>query len=451
MMSDSPQTFAAPATAPGRSALAVVRVCGPRVTEMVRAATGRLPPPRRATALTYRGAGGAVIDRLICTYYPADRSPLGRDLAEWSCHGNPLIVQALLDDLLARGARLAEAGEFTRTAFEEGKLDLAQAEAVADLVRSRSEAGLRMAQAQLGGALRERAEGLRERLYHWMARVEVYLDFPEDDLPPEESAAVARGLRELGADLERLGGGANRRREILEGVRTLILGAPNAGKSSLMNRLLREERVLVSPEPGTTRDFIREGFHLGPWYIQLVDTAGVRESASGLEREGMDRVRYLGGEADFVLLVLDQSEPLPSFPEWFQELGSGERLLILENKADLPRRLTLPETWESAARARVSVLTGEGWEAFLRLWQERLGATIGDLEEEQWLSNERHRRIFATAAGHLEAALRELDGGEPMLVATELRLGAESLASLWGGFDNETMLDELFACFCIGK
>lgn len=450
-MSDHPETFVAPATAPGRSALAVVRVCGPRVPEMVRAATGRVPEPRRATPLTYRKRDGAVIDRLVGTYYPALRSPMGRDLVEWSCHGNPLIVQSLLDDLLARGARLAGAGEFTRTAFEEGKLDLAQAEAVADLVRSRSELGLRMAQAQLGGALRERAEGFRERLYQWMARVEVYLDFPEDDLPPEETAAVAAGLRDLRQDLQRLGAGTDRRREILEGVRTLILGAPNAGKSSLMNRLLREDRVLVSPEPGTTRDFIREGFHLGPWYIQLMDTAGVREGAEGLEREGMERVSHLVKEADFVLVVLDQNTPLPSFPPWIRELETSERVLLLENKADLPCRLELSPGWENTPRARVSVRSGEGWEAFLDLWQDRLRLAVGDDREEQWLCNERHSRLFAEAAGHVEAALNELDRGEPMLVATELRLAAEGLGSLWGGFDNESMLDELFARFCIGK
>jgi len=450
-MSDSSETFVAPATAPGTSALAVVRVCGPLVPELIRATTGQLPPPRRATALTFRGRDGEVIDRLVCTYYPAARSPLGRELAEWSCHGNPLIVQALLDDLLARGARLAEAGEFTRTAFEEGKLDLAQAEAVADLVRSRSEVGMRMAQAQLGGALRERAEGFRDRLYHWMARVEVYLDFPDDDLPPEENALVEAGLRELHQELTRLGSGARRRREVLEGVRTLILGAPNAGKSSLMNRLLQEERVLVSPEPGTTRDFIREGFHLGPWYIQLMDTAGIREGATGLEQEGMERVRQLGQEADFVLLVLDQSQPLPAFPEWFRELGSGDRFMVLENKVDLPRGLVLPALWEEAPRASVSVRTGEGWEAFLQQWQARLENAVGDFRAEQWLSNERHCRIFETAAEHVGAALRELAGGELMLVATELRLAGEGVAALWGGFDSEAMLDQLFASFCIGK
>ncbi len=445
-------TFMAPATPQGSSALAVLRVCGPAVPELIRSALGKEPSPRMATFGCYRDLRKDLVDEIVSTFFPAASSPVGRDLWEISCHGNPLILSRLAADLVERGIRWADPGEFTKTAFLEGKMDLSQAEAVADLIRSRSEAGLRAASNQLRGALRGRVDGLRDRLYGLLAEVEAYLDFPDEDLPGEDQGRVSSVIMELVEDLMKLGGSSRHRRELLEGVRTLIVGAPNAGKSSLMNRLLNQDRVLVAEEPGTTRDFVREGLRLGPWYIQLIDTAGLRDQAGDLERRGMEKVRSLLDEVHFPLLVVDLTAPPPSLPPWFKERLTPTNTLLVENKLDLAGSAHAPPWLDlDLPRSRLSALTGQGWEAFLGRWTGILEEHFADLEDEPFVCNERHATIFSAAEGHLRQALDILREGDTLLAAAEIREATESLGEILGGFDQEAMLDQLFARFCIGK
>ncbi len=281
------ETIAAAATPPGESALALVRASGPLVPVLAAAVLGRsagqTPAPRHATFGHYHTLAGESLDQIVLTYYAAPASATGEDLLEIACHGNPLIVRRILDDLLARGCRPAQPGEFTRTAFLAGKLDLAQAEAVADLIRTRSDGALRAARRQLDGELSRRVQEFSDTLLRIQAATEAYIDFPEEDLPAEDNATLRAKIAGLAAEIEKLLATARYGALLRDGASVVIAGPPNAGKSSLMNALLGRPRAIVSPTPGTTRDFLEETLTAGPYTIQITDTAGLPEEVRSQE------------------------------------------------------------------------------------------------------------------------------------------------------------------------
>ena len=285
----SEDTIVAPATPEGESAIAVLRVGGPLCGSLVcEIFDGTVPVARRACLGKYRNASGRILDQVVYTFFEEDGSYTGDPVLEISCHGSPFITGKILEDLLSRGCRTAEPGEFTRLAFLNGKMDLSQAEAVVDLIRARSDDALEIANKQLDGAVRSTINLLMDNLLDIISHFEAYIDFPEEDLPKEDSKGPVHDLRQLSAELNRLIANSRYNELAREGTRAVIVGLPNVGKSSLMNALVGEQRVLVSEEPGTTRDFVERRIVLGSHLVILVDTAGLRVNGGTVERLGME-------------------------------------------------------------------------------------------------------------------------------------------------------------------
>lgn len=447
-------TIAAPATPAGTAALALLRISGPDTSALAAAALGRRPEVRRVVRADYRDRAGAVVDEVLATYFAGPRSYTGEDTLEISCHGNPYIVQRILGDLLARGCRAAGPGEFTQRAFLNGRMELSQAEAVMDLIHARSERALAAAHQQLRGALGRRMNGLVEQLLGVLARVEAYIDFPDEDLPPEDRGWVDRALAGLTTETARLLATSHYGELLRDGLKTVILGAPNVGKSSLLNRLLGRERALVSPEPGTTRDFLEERLIVGPHCIRLVDTAGLNPSPAPLERLGIEKTLERAAEADLFLLVRDATEPEPLLPpEVAARLAEGKVLTVL-NKIDLlphPAASTAPGDSDRSV-LRVSARTGAGLDELTAAIAARADAFQVQIGDEVIAINARHAHALTDARVALADAQEKLRSRGPVeLLASDLRTVLAAYGEIIGKVDNERMLDQLFASFCIGK
>lgn len=442
-------TIAALATPAGTAAIAVVRASGPAVPQIVRELFGELPAPRVARHADYRDRRGDLVDDVLFTYFAGPNSYTGEDTLEISSHGNPFIAQKLLEDLLARGCRAAEAGEFTKRAFLNGRLDLSQAEAVMDLIHARSERALAAANRQLRGALGRRMDELVQSLVRIVATVEAYIDFPDEDLPPENRAALLAQLAELRGATARLIATDRYGRVLREGIRTVIIGEPNAGKSSLLNRLAGHERALVSHEPGTTRDYLEELIAIGPHAMRLVDTAGLNPTPGEIERRGIEKTMQQAAEADLFLWVIDASAPLPSLPVRLSGLLNPHNTIAVLNKIDLPVR---PQPALPYPVVQISALTGSGLEALTRALVERAEAFQTDIGEDWVAINARHADALQRAAEALRLAHERLEGGgDNVLLANELRDALAAFGEISGKVDNERILDALFATFCIGK
>lgn len=449
-------TIAALATPAGTSALALIRVSGPLCRDLAAAifavASPSLPDRRPAHA-SYRALDGRMLDDLVWIFFSGPRTATGEDTLELTPHGNPLIVHLILADLFARGCRAAEPGEFTRRAFLSGRIELTQAEAVMDLIHARSERALAAARRQLAGALGDHLEGLIQRVLATLARIEAYIDFPDEDLPPEDRDLVAKELGDVLRGTSRLLA-THRYGDLLrEGLKTVLFGAPNAGKSSLLNALVGRDRALVSPEPGTTRDFIEEPIQIGPHLLRLIDTAGLNSAPGIIEALGIAKTFERLAEADLVLWVADATQPLPVLPPEAQALLRPDKTLLVLNKADLlpsPPLLgsLLPQIYASA-------LTGAGLEELRDAITARADALAPALAaEEQIAVNARHADALRRAADGLRSALDGL-GAAPApsveLVSADIRGALDALGEIAGRIDNERMLDALFASFCIGK
>jgi len=453
-MSRHHDTIAALATPLGTSAIALLRVSGPLVGDLATGTLlGKTLRPRVATHADYRAKDGRLLDDVVATWFATPGSYTGEDLLELGCHGNPLVAQMILEDLFARGCRPAEPGEFTQRAFLAGRLDLSQAEAVMDIIHARSERALTAAQQQLRGALGRRMETAIETLLEALARIEAYIDFPEEDLPEEDRGQVARLLGQCHAELGRLLASNHYGELLRNGIRTVILGEPNAGKSSLLNRLVGRERAIVSPEPGTTRDFIEEGLMLGPHFLRLVDTAGLNPTPQPLERLGMEKTLEKGLEADLILWVLDPSHPAPLPPPELAARMTASNTVVVVNKADLSLPSpALPPALSGHRLVRLSALTGDGVETLEEAVSTLADAFQVNVGGEMLAINARHADALGRAGGSLEAALRLLaERGPVELVASEVREAMAACGEISGKVDNERMLDHLFAGFCIGK
>ena len=438
-------TIAAIATAPGAAALAIVRASGPQAAQVVKAACGRERDfaPRRATLVKVRDARGRVLDECVATVYAAPHSFTGEAAAELCCHGGTLVVQRVLERLLECGARPAEPGEFTRRAFENGRLDLTQAEAVMDVISAGSDLALRAAQNQLQGAIGARVQAAADRLVGIAAHVEAYIDFPEEDIAPDTTAELVQGLDAISEQLRQLLSTADEGRILREGVRTAIIGAPNVGKSSLLNLLLGYDRAIVSPTAGTTRDTIEESVAVGGLRLRLIDTAGLHESADALERAGMERSRRALAEADLILEVHDASLPRPQA----EPVSTTAKRITLLNKCDLPEHAD----WSGAEGLRISCATGKG-----RAELERAIADLflQDARERDSLAaiNTRHRYALQQALDAIARARASLEAAEsPELTDVDLREALDALGAITGRIDTEDILSRVFSTFCLGK
>jgi tRNA modification GTPase len=441
-------TIFAQATAPGRAAVAVLRLSGPGAGEAVAALAGALPPPRQARLRRLRGPGGETLDEALVLWLPGPGSYTGEDSAELHLHGGRAIVDAVSEALLARGLRLAEPGEFTRRAFEHGRLDLDQAEAVADLVDAETGAQRRQALAQLDGALGRRYGAWRAELLEGLAVLEAAIDFPDEDLPEDVAERARPHLQRLERELAEALADAGRGERVRDGFRIALVGAPNAGKSSLLNRLLGRDAAIVTATAGTTRDVIEAPVVFGGFKALLADMAGVREPGEEIEAEGVRRARAWAEAADLRLWVVDASAGDGAWREAADLVRPGDLLVL--NKADLAEGADA-----AAARGRdlqtlaVSARGGQGL--------DELGARL-EVAVTQALSGgefpaatrARHRARLEEALEHVRRARAGLAGG-PELAAEDLRLAGRALARISGRIDPEQVLDLIFSSFCIGK
>lgn len=445
-------TIAALATPVGTSALAILRISGPDTLAICQAIFDEAPSPRLATHADYRDQQGALLDDVVVTFFAGPKSYTGEDALEISCHGNPFIAQKILEDLLARGCRAAEPGEFTQRAFLTGRLDLSQAEAVMDVIHARSERALATARRQLQGELGQRMQELVERLLGVLARVEAYIDFPDEDLPPEDRGWVLNELQELTTGTSRLLATRHYGELLRDGIKTVIVGAPNAGKSSLLNRLVGKDRALVSPEPGTTRDFIEERIIVGPHCLRIIDTAGLNPSPARLEKLGIEKTFERMEEADLLLLVLDASQPIPAWPEKLRQVSSEKRVLVIWNKSDLPRAVSEQALPKPHPEVRISALTGAGLEELTKAVIHLADSLRPESGEDGVAINARHAGALTHAQAGLNAAVEKIRTQGPVeLLASDLRGVLSAYGEISGRVDNERMLDHLFATFCIGK
>lgn len=442
-------TIFAAATAPGRAAVAVVRLSGPASSEAVRALAGRLPSPRRASLRTLAHEG-ETLDQALVLWFPAPGSYTGEDSAEFHVHGGPAVVDAVLSALRGLGLRLAEPGEFTRRAFEAGKLDLAQAEGVADLVDAETGAQAKQALAQLGGALSRRYEAWREALLHSLAMLEAAVDFPDEDLPEAVAMRARPGLEALRGEIGAALADAARGRRVREGYRVALIGAPNAGKSSLLNALARRQAAIVTEIPGTTRDVIEAPLVMAGYRVILSDTAGLRETQDVVEVEGVRRARLAASEADLRLAVIDASVETDGWREALLALHPGDFVVL--NKQDLAPLFHVEQVVGNfpgqAAVHRVSVRGGEGLAALEAALAQRVVADLSGSEAPA-ATRMRHDESLRDAASHLDRALGDLT--VPELAAENVRLAARALARVTGRLDPEQVLDRVFSSFCIGK
>lgn len=406
-----------------------------------------MPPARRVTLVQVCDADGAALDSCLLTFFPAPRSFTGEDVAELSCHGGQLVTQRVLERLFACGARPSEPGEFSRRAFENGKMDLTRAEAIMDIISAGSDLALRAAQHQLAGGIERPVQSAIDTLVSTCALLEAHIDFPEEDIPEQNIQSLLADIFRVKRDVGQLLSTATRGRLLREGIRVAIIGAPNAGKSCLLNRLLGYERAIVSAIPGTTRDTIEETIIFGGLSLRFIDTAGLRESDDSVERVGMQRTMEALNHADLILEVRDASSPHLPLPQDTAPADGTARLVLL-NKSDLP----MHPSHAADQGIRISCLTGDGFETLRQAIIGAFSDSVLGVQSSAVAVNARHRFALQQALDALERAESSLSQNSAAeLVAIDLREALEALGSITGRVDTEDILTRVFSTFCIGK
>ena len=450
-------TIAAIATPLGEGGLAVIRLSGPQafvvadrcfqpVGKSSQAATNA---PTHTLQFGKIVRGGKVIDEVLLAVLRAPRTFTREDTVEISCHGGILPAKLVLDAVLAHGARLAEPGEFTKRAFLNGRIDLAQAEAVADLIHSRTELALAAANEQLAGKLSQRINVLRDDLMLLLAHVEAHIDFPDEDIAPDTKVKMEARLANGIAFMDELLRTANEGQILRRGIRAAIIGRPNTGKSSLLNQLLGRDRAIVSPIAGTTRDTIEETANIRGLPVIFIDTAGLREARDEIEVEGIRRSRASLAQAELILHVLDAGEGLTVDDERLLAEFADKKRILVRNKADLPTQLILPA---GAVAVDVSCRSGQGIEAL----KDAIKALVwaGEIKAEmlQVTINARHQNALLRAREAAQQALAVFSVNPQLeLVAMELRIATDAIGEVVGKTSTEDLLDSIFSTFCIGK
>jgi len=464
-------TIAAIATPIGEGGIGVIRISGRNALavagEMFRPISGvpvaGVPTHTAHYGFAHDPISDEQIDDGVITVFRAPRSYTGEDSVEISCHGGVVPMRRVLEAALRAGARLAEPGEFTKRAFLSGRLDLAQAEAVLDVIRARTDEAMRVANLQFSGVLSSRIRMFREELLGIIAQIEASIDFPED-VDEIEGGRVAESVRDTIRHVSDLLHTADRGKSYRDGVRAVIAGRPNVGKSSLLNALLRESRAIVTPIPGTTRDVIEESVNIRGIPVRTIDTAGVCEPQDEVESMGVDRARQMMEQADFVLAVLDAEQGFSSEDQELLSDLAGKKLIVVLNKSDLVRESDAEElasqvgAWTEGnlpTRAPVMKTAAPSNEGIAEL-EDTIAETIlgGGIPPSGGavVSNLRHRRALDEAKASLEQALRTAESDMPLdFVSTDLKAAADALGSITGETVSEDVIDRIFSEFCIGK
>lgn len=438
-MAEHEDTIFALASGGGRTAVAVLRISGEKSGALLDAICGRRPPPRRASLRRVRDASGETLDQALALWLPGPGTYTGEDSAELHLHGGPAVIEAVAEALIAAGARPAEAGEFTRRAFFNGRMDLTAAEAVADLVEAESAEQRRQALRQMEGALGALYEDWSQRLMRVLAQQEALIDFPDEDLPADVARLLATEMATLAAEIAAHLNDNRRGERTREGLRIAIIGPPNVGKSSLINRLLARDVAIVSDLPGTTRDALEARLVLGGMVMTVIDTAGLRETEDRIEAEGVRRARARAAEADIVLAMHDASQPEAVLDA--AAMPHAGEVILVANKLDLASRRDIGDA------IGVSALTGQGLERLsdaLIAAGRRLTARTGPPP----LTRPRHRAALEAALAALTRAMAE---PSEELRGEELRIALRMIGRVTGRWGVEEILGEIFSRFCIGK
>lgn len=450
-MSAATDTLAAIATAPGRGAVGILRLSGSKAIPVATALCGTLPAPRSAALRHFRDAAGAVIDQGLVLVFPGPQSFTGEDVVELQGHGGPVVMDLLLRAACAAGARLARPGEFSERAYLNGRMDLAQAEAVADLINAASAGAARAASRSLDGELSRRVQVLLEELVQLRVFVEGALDFSDEDVDWLADASLRIRVETLCAHLEDLLRLARQGRRLRDGLSIALTGAPNTGKSTLLNALAGADVAIVTDIAGTTRDVLRENLDLDGLPVTVVDTAGLRESDDPIEREGMRRARAALEKAELALYLLDDRTGWTAADSaLLATLPPGPRRLIVHNKCDLTQRAPQVFEQDGERHLRLSAARGLG----LDLLRAEIRAAAGLAESGESLFSARTRHVDAlerTLAAVREAQRRMQEGAAPELAAEELNLAQRALSEITGAFGSEDLLGAIFRSFCIGK
>lgn len=459
----SDDTISAIATAIGEGGIGIVRISGSRAVAIADKLFIGKNGKRAADILSHQvvygsiadPGSGEIIDEAILISMRAPRSYTCEDVIEIHCHGGPVPLKRILDLTLVQGARLAEPGEFTKRAFLNGRLDLAQAEAVIDIIRSKTDASLRVAVGNLSGTLSGEITLLRHDILRMIAQLEAAIDFPEEDIEEAAAADVAGLIVKANARIIELLSTAQTGRILREGLATVIIGKPNVGKSSLLNALLREKRAIVTDIPGTTRDIIEEYVNIRGIPLKIIDTAGIRETADTVEKIGVERAKELVQHADLILLLLDASMPLSEEDQAVLALLAGKQAIILVNKSDLPSRLDFEELKKTAGSRmilKISVAQGDGLAELEQAIADLVYSGRVSQGEAAFITNVRHADVLRHSSLRLEEAQATIAAGMPPdCIVVDLRAAWEKLGEITGETVGEDIIDQIFTQFCIGK
>ena len=458
-ISSDEDTIAAIATPVGQAGIGIVRISGPlsvKIAEKIfrpKRPVSRLQSHRLYLGQLHDPSSGALIDEVLLSCMRAPHSYTREDVVEINSHSGHLLLSMILQVVLDQGARLARPGEFTLRAFMNGRIDLTQAEAVTNLINAQSERGLHLASLQVQGSFRHEIEALRQRAVDILAQAEAAIDFPEEEtgiLPREKVANQIQG--QLINPIEALIEAHARKRIWVDGVNTAIVGRVNAGKSSLLNRLSNEQRAIVTPVPGTTRDVIRSTITINGVPLRLMDTAGFGDVEDEVERIGVHLARQKLAEADFLLVVIDQSRPLNQDDLDILAKARDKKALIVINKIDLPSMLSEESQFDRFPVVRISALTGQGLDELKRVMVGCVLEGDIDLTTSNVAPNLRHKQALTDAAGFFKGAARSLREDAPLeIVAVELKSGLDALGEIIGETASEDVLDSIFSQFCLGK
>ncbi|MFP1793307.1 tRNA uridine-5-carboxymethylaminomethyl(34) synthesis GTPase MnmE [Lonsdalea quercina] len=449
-------TIVAQATPPGRGGVGILRISGSAASAVAQAVLGKLPRPRYADYLPFMDADGSVLDQGIALWFPNPNSFTGEDVLELQGHGGPVILDLLLKRILTLpGVRIARPGEFSERAFLNDKLDLAQAEAIADLIDASSEQAARSAVNSLQGVFSSRIHQLVDALTHLRIYVEAAIDFPDEEIDFLSDGKIEAQLNAVIADLNGVRAEARQGSLLREGMKVVIAGRPNAGKSSLLNALAGREAAIVTDIAGTTRDVLREHIHIDGMPLHIIDTAGLRDANDEVERIGIERAWQEIEQADRVLFMVDgttteASEPAALWPEFMARLPKTLPITVVRNKADITGETLGIEDVSTHSLIKLSARTGEGVDLLRNHLKESMGFTSST--ESGFLARRRHLQALESAAEHLEQGREQLVSayaGE--LLAEELRLSQQALSEITGEFTSDDLLGRIFSSFCIGK
>lgn len=441
-------TIIAIASGAAAGGVGILRLSGPASAAIAHALGCRALQPRHAHYARFRDADGEVIDDGIALYFPGPRSFTGEDVVELQGHGSPVVLRQLLERCVALGARQARAGEFSERAFLNGKLDLAQAEAIADLIAAGDVRAARAARRSLDGVFSRRVEDVAEQLVRLRIHVEAAIDFADEPLDTLGGAQVRAGVAQARAALARLRADAERGRKLRDGLHAVLIGPPNAGKSSLLNALAGSERAIVTDIAGTTRDTLRETIRIDGLELELVDTAGLREGGDAIEREGMRRARAEMQRADLAIVVLDARDPEAGRQAVGDAAAQAARQLWVLNKCDLLQQWPQPAGGDVIA---ISAASGQGLDQLHARLRELASEGAGEGQQGEFSARLRHVQAIVLAAAHLDDADAQLRHDHLELAAEELRLAHQALGEITGRMTADDLLGRIFSSFCIGK